>query len=86
MEKEKSPIKLGQAIPTQVIHNILFIANNSTNTIVQRMANVIILEFFFLLCPGEHTDSRSDTAPFDFQSVQLFFGSRRLDVTTNTNE
>jgi hypothetical protein len=43
---------------------------------------MIGLGFFFLLRPGEYTDSPSDTSPFQLQDVQLFNGQLRLDLIT----
>ena len=41
---------------------------------------MIILAFFFLLRPGEYTDTPSDSTPFRFEDVQLFIGNTRLDI------
>ena len=72
-------------IPIQVLRNIMFVASQSTNPIIQRTADMIVLAFFFLLRPGEYTCSPSDTQPFDLKSVQLFLGDTRLDLLTATN-
>ena len=45
---------------------------------------MIIVAFFYLLRPGEYTDSPSDTTPFTFADVQLFMGPLRLDIQTST--
>ena len=41
---------------------------------------MIITAFFFLLCPGEYTDSVSDATPFTLGEVQLFVGTTLLDI------
>mgnify|MGYP006215257593 CR=1 FL=1 len=46
------------------------------------MADMIIIAFFFLLRPGEYTDSPSDTTPFTLGDVQLFIGPTRIDLDT----
>ena len=43
---------------------------------------MICLAFFFLLRPGEYTISAGDSSPFQFEDVQLFRGSSRLNLTT----
>ena len=45
-------------------------------------ADMIIIAFFFLLRPGEYTDSVSDTTPFTLGDVQMFIGTLRLDIVT----
>ena len=47
---------------------------------------MIIIAFFYLLRPGEYTDSASDTTPFTLADVQLFVGHRRLNLQTATDE
>jgi hypothetical protein len=83
-KKDKPPNRV-KPVPIQVIRNILFVASNSNNALVQRTADMIVLAFYFLLRPGEYTASPSDTIPFDFKSVQLFLGGQRLDITTSTD-
>jgi hypothetical protein len=84
-KKNDPPPNRVKPIPIQVIRNILFVASNSNNPLILRTADMIVLAFFFLLRPGEYTASPSDTVPFDFKSVQLFIGLRRLDLTTSTD-
>ena len=45
---------------------------------------MIIIAFFFLLCPGEYTNANSDTTPFTLGNVQLSIGNRRLPLATAT--
>ncbi|KAL7526950.1 hypothetical protein ACHAXR_005745 [Thalassiosira sp. AJA248-18] len=44
--------------------------------------DMITISFFFLLRPGEYTDSPSDTIPFTWGDVQLSTGPLRLDLDT----
>jgi hypothetical protein len=48
------------------------------------IADMIVIAFFFLLRPGEYTDSTSDLSPFCFKDVQLFIGEQHLNLTTAT--
>jgi len=43
------------------------------------IANMIVLGFFFLLCPGEYTGSNNDDTPFRSLDVQLFIGPQRIN-------
>ena len=53
--------------------------------IIQCIFRVCIIAFFYLLRPGEYTDSPSESTPFTFADVQLFVGPLRLDLTTSTD-
>ncbi|KAL7535856.1 hypothetical protein ACHAXR_006783, partial [Thalassiosira sp. AJA248-18] len=51
--------------------------------LLQATADMIIIVFFFLLLPGEYTDSPSDTTPFRCGDVQqLSMGRLCLDLDT----
>ena len=52
--------------------------------LLRAVADMIIIAFFFLLRPGEYTDSPSDTTPFTYANVQLFTGPLRLDLQSST--
>ena len=84
-KKKDLPPNHVKPIPIQVIRTIQFVAGNSANPALQCTADMIVLAFFFLLCPGEYTASPSDTQPFDLRSVQLFLGGRRLDLVTSSD-
>jgi hypothetical protein len=43
---------------------------------------MIVMAFFFLLCPGKYTAMPSDTTPFRMRDVQLFIGPVRIDPAT----
>ena len=72
-------------IVSSVIQSIAFVAKNSACAHTKSTADMIIIVFFYLLRAGEYTSSPSDTQPFDYKSVQLFCGGRRLDLTTASN-
>ena len=84
-KKEDPPPARVKPIPIQVIRRIAFIANNSDCAAMKATADMIIIAFFFLLRPGEYTDSASDTQPFDLRSTQLFLGQHRLNYATATD-
>ena len=46
---------------------------------------MIIIAFFFLLCPGEYTDIPSDTTPFTLGDVQFVTSDRRLPLGIATD-
>ena len=68
-------------VPVQVLHRIAAIAR-AADELTQGICDMILLAFFFLLRPGEYTDSQSDTTPFKLEDVQVFIGRRRLDLGT----
>lgn len=84
-KKDDPPPTRVKPIPIQVIRRIAFIANASNCALAKATSDMIILGFFFLLRPGEYTDSASDTQPFDLRAVQLFLGQHRLSLTTATD-
>jgi hypothetical protein len=69
-----------------VIRRILTVAQQTHCPFTTALADMIGLAFFFLLRPGEYTDSpASDTSPFQLQDVQLFIGQQRLNLVTATD-
>ena len=84
-KKEDPPPNRVKPVPVQVIRRIAFIAQHSNCPHQQAIADMIILAFFFLLRPGEYTDTSTatrnpDKAPFRLGDVQLFVGNTRLDI------
>ena len=71
-------------IPIQVIRQLACVARNSSPTfaVYQATVDMIIIAFFFLLRPGEYTDSPSESTPFRIEDVQLFIGQTRLCLLT----
>ena len=82
--KKDPPPNRVKPIPVQVLHRIAAIAQ-SADELTKGICDMILLAFFFLLRPGEYTDSQSDTTPFQLQDVQVFIGRRRLDLGTCTD-
>ena len=86
-KKEDPPANRVKPIPIQVIRRIATIAASlppDAHTL-RAIADMIIIAFFFLLRPGEYTDSPSDTTPFTYADVQLFLGPLRLDIAASTD-
>jgi hypothetical protein len=44
------------------------------------IADMIVIAFFFLLCPGEYTGTISDDTAFKLQDVGLYIQGRKLDL------
>ena len=81
-KKKDPPPNRVKPVPVQVIRRISVLARHSSCNITIGVSDMIILAFFFLLRPGEYTDSPSDTTPFRLQDIQLFVGDRCLDLNT----
>ena len=85
-KKQDPPANRVKPIPIQVIRRIAAVAAALPPTAhtLRAVADMIIIAFFFLLRPGEYTDSPSDSTPFAFADVQLFLGTIRLDLASST--
>ena len=81
-KKQDPPAAQVKPIPIVVICRIAYIAQHlpPDSHFLQGVADMIIIGFFYLLRPGEYTNSPSDTTPFAMQDVQLAIGPRRLDL------
>jgi hypothetical protein len=68
--------------PTAVLHHAtqVAIAANTAHSVC--MANMIWVGFFFLCRPGEYTAAAEGSRPFRFCDVDLYLGSRRLNLHT----
>ena len=51
-------------IPVQVLRRIACVAAASRDPELQAVTDMIIIAFFFLLCPGEYTGTKSDSSLF----------------------
>ena len=80
--KKDPPPNRVKPVPIMVIRRIFAVAQASNDPFIQGTADMIGLAFFFLLRPGEYTDSPSDTSPFWFSDVQMWIGQQRLDLRT----
>ena len=83
--KKDPPPDRVKPVPLQVLRHINTIALASNDATIMATADMITLAFFFLLRPGEYTDSASDSKPFHLQDVQLSVGAQRLNTNTATD-
>ncbi len=75
-------------VPIQVLKHIAFIVATlpPTSNLLQAMADIIIIAFFFLLCTVEYTDiSSTDVTLFTLANVQLFIHHCQLNLSTTSN-
>ena len=85
--KSDPPPHRVKPVPVQVLRHISTIAIASNDPMLIATADMITLAFFFLLRPGEYTDSRSDSKPFHLADVQLFSGpNQRFNLATASAE
>lgn len=82
--KADPPPNRVKPVPVAVLRRIMVIAAASNCPFVQCLADMICLGFFFLLRPGEYTDSPSDSMPFTFDAAQLFRSALRLHLLLAT--
>ena len=87
-KKEDPPPRRVKPIPIAVVRRLCEIAQAlpPDSHLLRAIADMIIIAFFYLLRPGEYTDSTSDTVPFTLGDVQLFLGPRRLNLLSTPEE
>jgi len=82
-KKQDPPATRVKPVPISVIRRIAYVAQHlpPNSHLLLAVTDMIIIAFFFLLRPGEYTDTTiTDTTPFTFQDVQLSIGDKRLDL------
>jgi hypothetical protein len=86
-KREDPPANRVKPIPIAVIRRAAYLAQHlpASAELLRATADMIIIAFFFLLRPGEYTDSKSDTTPFTLGNVQLAIGGRRIPLDTATD-
>ena len=86
-KREDPPANRVKPIPIAVIRRTAYLAQHlpADAELLRATADMIIIAFFFLLRPGEYTDSPSETTPFTLGDVQLAIGNRRLPLDTATD-
>lgn len=86
-KKADPPPTRVKPIPMSVIRRICLVAQAlpPNSFFLEAVTDMIIIAFFYLLRPGEYTDSKSDTKPFTLGDVQLFIGPTRLNLDTATD-
>ena len=80
-KKQDDPPTRVKPIPIQVIQHALALALSSPTADNLAIANMIIIAFFFLMRPGEHTVAQGNT-PFKLQDIQFHVGQNRYNATT----
>ena len=83
-KKADPPPTRVKPIPIAVLRRICAVARElpPNSAFLEAVVDMIIIAFFFLLRPGEYTDSPSDTTPFTLGDVQLFIGPTRINLDT----
>lgn len=86
-KREDPPANRVKPIPIAVIRRTAYLAQHlpAGAELLRATADMIIIAFFFLLRPGEYTDSNSDTTPFTLGDVQLAIGTRRLPLNSSSD-
>jgi len=80
--KQDPPPNRVKPIPVPILQRILAIALMGHSRFNIAVGDMIAIAFFFLLRPGEHTGSGSESTPFRLADVQLFHGPVRLNLET----
>ena len=85
-KKQDPPPHRVKPIPIRVLRRIALLAERSALQFDKSVSDMITIAFFFLLRPGEYTDTNSESTPFTLQDVQLFYGPhQRIDLRTATD-
>jgi hypothetical protein len=79
--KQDDPPTRVKPIPIQVIQNTIALALAAPTPEGLAIANMILIAFFFLMRPGEHTVTK-DNRPFQLQDVQFHVGPQRYNAIT----
>jgi hypothetical protein len=68
-------------VPIQVIQHALALANASPTSDNLAVANMILIAFFFLMRPGEHTVT-TNNMPVKLKDIQFHVGAQRFNAAT----
>jgi hypothetical protein len=82
---EDPPPHRVKLIPVKVLRRLIKVACFSNHVRLLAVVDMVILAFFFLLCPGEYTGTSSSTTPFAFRDTQLFIGRDRLNYASSSD-
>ena len=69
--KQDPPLNQVKPTPLQVLSHISSIPTVSGDPFVMGDSNMIIITYFFLLHPGEYTESKSESTPFHLKDVSF---------------
>jgi hypothetical protein len=79
-KQDPAPIRV-KPVPIQVIQHALQLALAAPSDDNLAVANMILIAFFFLMRPGEHTVVKDNT-PFKLKDIQFHVGHQRYNATT----
>ena len=71
-------------IPVQVLRRLACMARASSDQDMNAVTDMIIIALFFLLRPGEYTDTKYDSSPFRLSDVTFSVGRTLFDTATAT--
>ena len=80
-QKKDAPPARVKPIPVQVIRHALTLAQSAPEPANLAVANMILIAFFFLMRPGEHTVTKENT-PFKMKDIQFHVGMQRYNAAT----
>ena len=80
--RQDPPPSWVKPIPVQVLLHLACITATSNDQELQAVAYMIIIDFFFLLQPGEYTGTKSDSTPF--RLLDITFSVRHTVFNTAT--
>jgi hypothetical protein len=79
-KKDDPPTRV-KPIPVQVIEHVLALATATPTPAGSATASMILIAFFFLMRPGEHT-VLPDNRPFFMEDIQFHVGNQRYNAST----
>jgi hypothetical protein len=80
--KRDAPPSRVKPIPVQVVHHASRLAIHHGHIESLAVTQMIIIGFFFLMRPGEHTAPTGENSPFRLQDIQFFVGAQRYSAAT----
>ena len=81
--KDDAPPSRVKPLPIPVVAQVWSLAQLETTPLATAAAEILIIDFYFLLRPGEYVGVPRPRSPlFRIQDVQLWIGSRALAVLT----
>jgi hypothetical protein len=80
--KADPPPSRVKPVPIQVVHQAINQAYAHDHVESLAVINMIIIAFFFLMRPGEHTAPTGENTPFTIRDIQLYVGPTRYSALT----
>lgn len=79
-QKRDAPPTRVKPVPIQVIQHAHALAQSAPSAANLAVANMILIAFFFLMRPGEHTITKENT-PFKLKDIQFHVGVQRYNAS-----